>query len=153
MSDLYIKYKNTRNPHIFELILQWYLITVSFRSLALLYVHANCLQKVADFATTHDIPFVIVDVYFLIYDKNKVDPQKLLVNRSNGEFNYIKTAHMLGSFYTCASNKFTSKEHNQRIVILFGDTEIYAQQCKPNQIREGFNTIYKIFTELKKTFL
>lgn len=36
--EIYNKYKNTKNPQIYEIILQWFLILSGFRDIALVYL-------------------------------------------------------------------------------------------------------------------
>ena len=49
-TTLYNKYKNTKIPQIYEIILQWYLISTGYRNVALVYVKSKSkLEKIMRF--------------------------------------------------------------------------------------------------------
>jgi hypothetical protein len=134
MTELYHKYKNTKDPLLYEAILQWYLISISFRDVALIEPRDMDYTNVVDFFDTHNIPWVgVVNdgddnndtryVYIVIYNRKKIKKETLFKNSD-----YISIAKSLGTFYKCASNTFYT-QHSQRIVLVFNDVEIYAQQC------------------------
>jgi hypothetical protein len=60
---LYHKYKNTKIREIYEIILQWYLISTGYRNVALVYVKSNKskLEKIIKFLKKNRIYHYIFD--------------------------------------------------------------------------------------------
>ena len=57
--EIYDKYKNTKNSHIYEIILQLYLISSGFRNIALVYLQKSSSEKIIKFLRKNNIPFYI----------------------------------------------------------------------------------------------
>lgn len=153
MAELYHKYKNTKDPLIYESILQWYLISISFRDVALIEPRGMNYTNTLDFFDTHNIPwagFLYKNsdkyAYIVIYNRKKIKKENLFKNRD-----YISIAKSLGTFYKCASNTFYT-QHSQRIVLVFNDVEIYAQQCTKKTLQANLAFIHKLFVKLCSTF-
>jgi hypothetical protein len=59
---LYHKYKNTKIQEIYEIILQWYLISTGYRNVALVYVKSiSILEKIMRFLKKNNISYRIFD--------------------------------------------------------------------------------------------
>ena len=59
---LYNKYKNTKIKEIYEIILQWYLISIGYRNIALVYVKSKSkLEKIIKFLKKNNIYYYIFD--------------------------------------------------------------------------------------------
>lgn len=59
---LYNKYKNTKIPQIYEIILQWYLVSIGYRNVALVYVKSKSkLEKIMRFLKKNNIYYYIFD--------------------------------------------------------------------------------------------
>lgn len=59
---LYHKHKNTKIPQIYEIILQWYLISTGNRNVALVYVKSKLiLEKIMRFLKKNNISYYIFD--------------------------------------------------------------------------------------------
>ena len=54
-TTLYLKYKNTKIKEIYEIILQWYLISIGYRNVALVYVKSKSKleQNIQELKTNH----------------------------------------------------------------------------------------------------
>jgi hypothetical protein len=153
--EIYNKYKNTKYHHIYEIILQWYLISSGFRDIALIYLQnlgksgisdlqKSSSEKIIKFLGKNNIPFYINKSFLVLYNPNKFDIDKL--NTSAGK----KFGQQLGDFYNCASNDF-SKNH-YRVVITVNNVEIFAQMCKKNMIRKNISKYYKMYLEIMEIF-
>lgn len=60
--ELYNKYKNTKIREIYEIILQWYLISTGYRNVALVYVKSkSSLEKIMRFLKKNNISYRIFD--------------------------------------------------------------------------------------------
>ena len=124
---IYDKYKNTKIPKIYEVILQWYLITKGFRDVALVYLDnakKPRLEKIEKFLKKNKI------VYKIFLNKNYLvlyNPKKFNIDNLDKTFGK-KFGQQLGCFYCCATNDI-SKNH-YRVVISVNDVEICAQMCK-----------------------
>ena len=58
---LYLKYKNTKIKEIYEIILQWYLISIGYRNIALVYVkYKSKLEKIIKFLKKNHIYYYII---------------------------------------------------------------------------------------------
>jgi hypothetical protein len=145
--EIYNKYKNTKSRHIYEIILQLYLISCGFRDIALVYLHnlgKSELEKIIKFLGKNKIPFYINKSFLVLYNPNKFDIDKL--NKSAGK----KFGKQLGDFYNCASNDF-SKNH-YRVVISANQVEIFAQMCKKSMIQKNISKYYKMYLEIMEIF-
>lgn len=59
---IYNKYKNTKIKEIYEIILQWYLISIGYRNVALVYVKSKSkLEKIIKFLKNNNIYYYIFD--------------------------------------------------------------------------------------------
>ena len=147
--EIYNKYKNTKNSRIYEVILQWYLISSGFRNIAL--VCLDNLQKPK------------LEIIFKFLGKNKIiykffpeksylilyNPKKFNINNLDKTFGK-KFGQQLGKFYYCATND-VSKNH-YRVVISANQVEICAQMCKKNMIEKYISQYYKIYLEISEIF-
>ena len=153
MFNLYKLNKKTKNRHIYEIILQWYLIQQEYRSIAFISGYLLTKEKfkeVVDFMEKNNISFFklpdekFYKHSFVIYNLNKIDI-KTLTNISPK-----KLGKLLGNFYTCATNKYN--KYDNRIVIEFNNVEIYAQMCKKGTLINNFAKTYNIYLDLYKIF-
>jgi hypothetical protein len=145
--EIYNKYKNTKSRHIYEIILQLYLISCGFRDIALVYLfnlEKSELEKIIKFLGKNKIPFYINKSFLVLYNPNKFDIDKL--NKSAGK----KFGKQLGDFYNCASNDF-SKNH-YRVVISANQVEIFAQMCKKSMIQKNISKYYEMYLEIMEIF-
>ena len=152
---LYHKYKNTKIREIYEIIIQWYLISTSYRNVALVYVNSKSkLEKIMIFLKKNNISYRIFDeksyIDLVLYNPKKFNIDELDKSKVK------KFGQQLGDFYTCATND-VSKNH-YRVVIsvskLDSDNvvEIFAQMCKKNMIHKNIAKFYKIYLELMEIF-
>ena len=149
VKEIYDKYKNTKYHHIYEIILQLYLIYSGFRDIALVYLHnlgKSTSEKIIKFLEKNNIPYHIFQnkSFLVLYNPNKFNIEKL--NESAGK----KFGQQLGDFYNCASNDF-SKNH-YRVVITVNNVEIFAQMCKKNMIRKNISKYYEMYLEIMEIF-
>jgi hypothetical protein len=147
--EIYNKYKNTKSHHIYEIILQLYLIFSGFRDIALVYLfnlEKSELEKIIKFLKKNRIPYHILKnkSFLVLYNPNKFNIDKL--NESAGK----KFGKQLGDFYNCASNDF-SKNH-YRVVITVNEVEIFAQMCKKSMIQKNISKYYEIYLEIMEIF-
>ena len=102
--EIYDKYKNTKSGHIYEIILQLYLIFSGFRDIALIYLQdlgksgfsdlpKSSSEKIIKFLGKNNIPYHINKSFLVLYNPNKFDIDKL--NESAGK----KFGQQLGDFY------------------------------------------------------
>ena len=146
---IYDKYKNTKIPKIYEVILQWYLITKGFRDVALVYLDnakKPRLEKIEKFLKKNKI------VYKIFLNKNYLvlyNPKKFNIDNLDKTFGK-KFGQQLGCFYCCATNDI-SKNH-YRVVISVNDVEICAQMCKKDMIAKYISKYYKIYLEISEIF-
>ena len=154
---IYDKYKNTKNSHIYEIILQLYLISSGFRNIALVYLQdlgksgfsdlsKSSSEKIIKFLRKNNIPYHIFKnkSFLVLYNPNKFDIDKL--NESSDK----KFGKQLGDFYNCASNDF-SKNH-YRVVITVNEVEIFAQMCKKSMIRKNISKYYEMYLKIMEIF-
>lgn len=152
---IYNKYKNTKIREIYKIILQWYLISIGYRNVALVYVKSKSkLEKIIKFLKNNNIYYYIFDekhfIDLVIYNPKKFNIDEL--DKSKGK----KIGHQLGDFYTCATDD-VSKNH-YRVVIsvskLDSDNvvEIFAQMCKKNMIHKNIAKFYEIYLEIMGIF-
>ena len=148
--EIYNKYKNTKSGHIYEIILQLYLISSGFRDIALIYLQdlgksgisdlpKSSSEKIIKFLEKNNIPFTINKSFLVLYNPNKL-------NKSAGK----KFGKQLGDFYNCASNDF-SKNH-YRVVISVNEVEIFAQMCKKSMIQKNISKYYEMYLEIMEIF-
>ena len=155
--EIYDKYKNTKNRHIYEIILQWYLIFSGFRDIALVYLQdfsksgfsnlpKSSSEKIIKFLGKNNIPYHILKnkSFLVLYNPNKFNIDKL--NESAGK----KFGKQLGDFYNCASNDFSNNHY--RVVISANKVEIFAQMCKKSMIQKNISKYYKMYLEIMETF-
>jgi hypothetical protein len=152
---IYYKYKNTKSRHIYEIILQLYLIFSGYRNIALVYLQnlgksgfsdlpKSSSEKIIKFLEKNNIPFYINKSFLILYNPNKFDIEQL--NESAGK----KFGQQLGDFYNCASNDF-SKNH-YRVVISVNQVEIFAQMCKKSMIQKNISKYYEMYLEIMEIF-
>jgi hypothetical protein len=141
---IYDKCKNTKNCRVYEIILQWYLISSGFRDVSLI-----CLdnaEKIEKFLEKNKI------IYKIFLNKNYLilyNPKKFNINNLDKSFGK-KFGQQLGCFYYCATND-VSKNH-YRVVISVNDVEICAQMCKKDMIEKYISQYYKIYLEISEIF-
>jgi hypothetical protein len=148
---LYHKYKNTKIPQIYEIILQWYLISIGYRNVALVYlISKSILEKIMRFLKKNNISYRIFEKDLVLFNPKKFNIDELDISK---EKNF---GHQLGNFYTCATNDI-SKNH-YRVVISVNNldsdnfVEIFAQICKKNMIHKNIAKFYEIYLEIMKIF-
>jgi hypothetical protein len=146
---IYNKNKNTKYHHIYEIILQLYLISSSFRDVALVRLDnlpKSSLEKIIKFLGENNILYHILKnkSFLVLYNPNKFNIDKL--NESAGK----KFGKQLGDFYNCASNDY-SKNH-YRIVISVNNVEIFAQMCKKSMIQKNISKYYEMYLEIMEIF-
>lgn len=147
--EIYDKYKNTKSRHIYEIILQLYLISSGYRNIALVYLfnlEKLKLEKIIKFLEKNNIPYHIFQnkSYLVLYNPNKFDIDK--INDSGGK----KFGKQLGDFYNCASNDFY--KHNYKVVITVNQVEIFAQMCKKSMIKKNISKYYEMYLEIMEIF-
>jgi len=142
--EIYNKCKNTKNRRIYEIILQWYLISSGFRNIAL--VCLDDLEEIMKFLKKNKIiyKFFTKESYLILYN-----PRKININNLDKSFGK-KFGQQLGKFYYCATNN-VSKNH-YRIVILVNQVEICAQMCKKDMIAKYISQYYRIYLEISEIF-
>ena len=142
--EIYNKCKNTKNRRIYEIILQWYLISSGFRNIAL--VCLDDLEEIMKFLKKNKIiyKFFTKESYLILYN-----PRKFNINNLDKSFGK-KFGQQLGKFYYCATND-VSKNH-YRVVISVNHVEILAQMCKKDMIAKYISQYYKIYLEISKIF-
>jgi hypothetical protein len=149
-NEIYDKYKNTKNSHIYEIILQWFLIYSGFRDIALIYLQGlgksgfshlqkSSSEKIIKFLEKNKIPFYVNKSFLVLYNPDKL-------NKSAGK----KFGQLLGDFYNCASNDY-SKNH-YRVVITVNNVEIFAQMCKKSMIAKYISKYYEMYLEIMEIF-
>jgi hypothetical protein len=101
--EIYNRCKNTKNHRVYEIILQWYLISSGFRNIAL--VNLDNLQKpkleiIFQFLGKNKIiyKFFTKESYLILYN-----PKKFNINNLDKTFGK-KFGQQLGKFYYCATN-------------------------------------------------
>jgi len=142
--EIYNKCKNTKNRRIYEIILQWYLISSGFRNIAL--VCLDDLEEIMKFLKKNKIiyKFFTKESYLILYN-----PRKFNIDNLDKTFGK-KFGQQLGRFYYCATND-VSKNH-YRIVISVNQVEICAQMCKKDMIAKYISQYYKIYLEISEIF-
>ena len=147
--EIYDKCKNTKNRRIYEIILQWYLISTGFRDVALICLdnlQKPKLDKIKNFLGKNKIiyKFFTEKSYLILYNPNKFNIDNL--DKSFGK----KFGQQLGKFYYCAMDD-VSKNH-YRIVISVNHVELLAQMCKKDMIAKNILQYYKIYLEISEIF-
>jgi hypothetical protein len=147
--EIYDKCKNTKNRRIYEIILQWYLISSGFRNIALVCLdnlQKPKLEKIFQFLGKNKIiyKFFPEKSYLILYN-----PRKFNINNLDKSFGK-KFGKQLGKFYYCATND-VSKNH-YRIVISVNQVELLAQMCKKDMIAKYISQYYKIYLEISEIF-
>ena len=142
---LYHKYKNTKIREIYEIILQWYLVSIGYRNIALVYVKSKSkIEKIIRFLKKNNISYRIFDTDLVLFNPKKFNIDELDTS------NVKKFGYQLGDFYTCATND-VSKNH-YRVVISVNIVEIFAQMCKKNMIKTNISKHYEIYLEIMEIF-
>jgi len=147
--EIYDKCKNTKNPRIYEIILQLYLISSGFRDVALVCLddlQKPKLQEIKKFLGKNKIiyKFFPEKSYLILYN-----PRKFNINKLDKSFGKL-FGQQLGKFYYCATND-VSKNH-YRIVISVNHVELLAQMCKKDMIAKYILQYYKIYLEISEIF-
>lgn len=152
---LYHKYKNTKIKEIYEIILQWYLVSTGYRNVALVYVKSKSkLEKIIIFLKKNNISYRIFDEKHYI-DLVLFNPKKFNIDELDTS-KIKKFGQQLGDFYMCATND-VSKNH-YRVVISVSNldsdnfVEIFAQMCKKNMIHKNIAKFYEIYLEIMEIF-
>jgi len=156
-TTLYLKYKNTKIKEIYEIILQWYLISIGYRNVALVYVKSKSkLEKIIKFLKKNRIYYYIFDekhyIDLVIFNPKKFNIDEL--DKSKGK----KFGQQLGDFYTCACATNDVSKNHYRVLIsvskLGSDNvvEIFAQMCKKNMIHKNIAKFYEIYLEIMEIF-
>ena len=101
--EIYDKCKNTKNRSVYEVILQWYLISSGFRNIALVYLDKAKkpkLEEIMKFLGKNKIiyKFFTKESYLILYN-----PRKININNLDKSFGK-KFGQQLGKFYYCATN-------------------------------------------------
>jgi len=148
---LYYKYKNTKIREIYEIILQWYLVSTGYRNVALVYIKSKLiLEKIMRFLKKNNISYRIFEKDLVLFNPKKFNIDELDISKEK------KLGHQLGNFYTCATND-VSKNH-YRVVISVSNldsdnfVEIFAQMCKKNMIHKNIAKLYEIYLEIMEIF-
>ncbi len=152
---LYHKYKNTKIKEIYEIILQWYLISIGYRNVALVYVKSKSkIEKIIRFLKKNNIYYYIFDekhfIDLVIYNPKKFNIGEL--DKSKGKI----FGQQLGDFYTCATDD-VSKNHYRVVISVKKNNsdnvvEIFAQMCKKNMIYKNIAKFYEIYLEIMGIF-
>jgi len=152
---LYPKYKNTKIKEIYEIIIQWYLILINYRNIALVYVNSKSnLEKIMKFLKKNNISYHIFDkkhyIDLVLYNPKKINIDKLDTSKVK------KFGKQLGDFYTCATDDLSKNQYRVVITVTNLDSgnvvEIFAQMCKKNIIHKNITKFYKIYIELMEIF-
>ena len=149
VKEIYDKCKNTKNPRIYEIILQWYLISSGFRDVALICLdnfQKPKLDEIKIFLEKNKIiyKFFPEKSYLIMYN-----PRKFNINNLDKSFGK-KFGQQLGKFYYCATNDVS--KNNYRVVILVNHVEILAQMCKKDMIGKNISNYYRIYLEISEIF-
>lgn len=147
--EIYDKCKNTKKSRIYEIILQWYLISTGFRDIALICLdnlQKPKLEEIKKFLGKNKIiyKFFPEKSYLILYN-----PKKFNINNLDKSFGKL-FGQQLGKFYYCATND-VSKNH-YRVVISVNHVEILAQMCKKDMIAKYISQYYKIYLEISEIF-
>jgi hypothetical protein len=150
-TELYHKYKNTKIREIYEIILQWYLISTGYRNVALVYVKSKSkLEKIMRFLKKNNISYRIFEKDLVLYNPKKISIDEL--DKSKGK----KFGHQLGNFYTCATNDVSKNHYRVVISVKKNDSdnivEIFAQLCKKSMIHKNITKLYEIYLEIMEIF-
>lgn len=153
MELIYKKYYKTKNSHLFELLLNLYLMNCKYRNIFQIHLYNTKISKeINEILDNISYNFLIVeeknDTRIIIYNKK-------LFNIDDLDTTYGKIyAKQLGEFYVCATNKFNNNHY--RIVIqvqgLNTNAELYAQVCKKKMIIKNINKIINILNDIKQLF-
>ena len=77
-TTLYHKYKNTKIPQIYEIILQWYLVSIGYRNVALVYVKSKSkLEKIMRFLKKNNISYRIFEKDLVLFNPKKFNIDEL----------------------------------------------------------------------------
>lgn len=152
---LYLKYKNTKIKEIYEIILQWYLISIGYRNIALVYVKSKSkLEKIIIFLKKNNISYRIFDEKHYI-DLVLFNPKKFNIDELDTS-KIKKFGYQLGDFYTCATNDVSKNHYRVVISVSKPDSdnvvEIFAQMCKKNMIHKNIAKFYEIYLEIMEIF-
>lgn len=147
--EIYNRCKNTKNSRIYEIILQWYLISSGFRDVALVCLddlQNTKLEEIKKFLARNKFiyKFFPEKSYLILYN-----PKKFNINNLDKSFGK-QFGKQLGKFYYCATDD-VSKNHF-RIVILVNRVEILAQMCKKDMIGKNISNYYRIYLEISEIF-
>ncbi len=153
--EIYNKYKNTKNSHIYEIILQLYLISSGYRNIALVYLQdlgksgfsdlpKSSSEKIIKFLGKNRIPFYINKSFLILYNPKKFNIDKL--NESSDK----KFGKQMGDFYNCASNDFYKNHY--KVVITVNEVEIFAQMCKKSMIQKNISKYYEMYLKIMEIF-
>ena len=150
-TTLYHKYKNTKIPQIYEIILQWYLVSTGYRNVALVYGKSKSkLEKIMRFLKKNDISYRIFDLDLVLFNPKKFNIDELDKSKVK------KFGHQLGDFYTCATDDVSKNHYRVVISVSKPDSdnvvEIFAQMCKKNMIHKNIAKFYEIYLEIMEIF-
>jgi len=148
---LYHKYKNTKIREIYEIILQWYLISTGYRNVALVYITSKAiLEKIMRFLKKNNISYRIFEKDLVLFNPKKFNIDELDTSKVK------KFGHKLGDFYTCATNDISNNHYHVEISVNNLDSdnfvEIFGQMCKKNMIHKNIAKFYEIYLEIMEIF-
>ena len=79
---LYHKYKNTKIPQIYEIILQWYLVSIGYRNVALVYlISKSILEKIMRFLKKNNISYRIFEKDLVLFNPKKFNIDELDISK------------------------------------------------------------------------
>ena len=83
-TTLYNKYKNTKIKEIYEIILQWYLVSIGCRNIALVYVKSKSkIEKIMRFLKKNNISYRIFEKDLVLFNTKKININEL--DKSKGK--------------------------------------------------------------------
>jgi hypothetical protein len=146
---IYHKYKNTKINKIYEIILQWHLITSRFRDVALVSLSDSeklKLEKIIKFLEKNNISYHFCNNnnYLILYNAKKFNIDKL--DKTFGK----KFGKQVGDFYNCATNDPSKNKY--RVVISVNSVELLAQMGKKNMIIANISKYDDIYLKIMKIF-
>ena len=98
---LYHKYKNTKIQEIYEIILQWYLVSIGYRNVALVYVESkSILEKIMRFLKKNNISYRIFEKDLVLFNPKKFNIDELDISKEKiSATNWVIFTHALQTIY------------------------------------------------------
>lgn len=148
---IYNKYKNTKIQEIYEIILQWYLVSIGYRNVALVYVKSKSkIEKIMRILKKNNISYRIFEKDLVLFNPKKFNIDELDTSKVK------KFGLQLGDFYTCATDDVSKNHYRVVISVSKPDSdnvvEIFAQMCKKNMIHKNIAKFYEIYLEIMEIF-